>query len=172
MRPKQAVNGRRAAMSMIELIAATAVMAVLMTSVVVVVRSSYGVWNAYEQDIDISENAYGVLRHVIRQLRQADAITAISAAADASGGLSYTTADGATRSWSHNGGQVFYNNGSGDQLLAQSIDELTFVGYDAAGNQTTVPDEIQRVKCTAEVTLTQGSGAPKTVSATAWIRSW
>jgi type II secretory pathway pseudopilin PulG len=172
MRTKRATNGRRAAMSMVELIAATAVMAVLMTSVVVIVRSSYGVWNAYEQDIDINENAYGVLRHVIRQLRQADAITAISGPTDNSGGLTYATPDGATRSWSHNNGQVFYNNGSGDQLLAQSIDELTFVGYNAAGNPTTVPDEIQRVKCTAEVTLAHGSGTPKTVSATAWIRSW
>jgi Tfp pilus assembly protein PilW len=159
-------------MSMVELIAATAVMAVLMTSVVVLVRSSYGVWNAYEQDLDINENAYGVLRHIVRQLRQADAITAISDPSDDSGGLSYSTAAGTARSWSHNGGQVFYNNGAGDQLLGQSIDKLTFVGYDAAGNQTTTPEDIHRVKCTAQVTLAQGTGTPKTVSVTAWIRSW
>jgi type II secretory pathway pseudopilin PulG len=159
-------------MSLIELVAATAIMAMVMTSVVVLVSSGYGVWNAFEQDIDVNENAYGVLRHVVRQLRQADAITAISAPADTSGYLSFTTSSGATNTWTHNASQVFFNNGSGDQLLAPSIDELTFVGYDAAGNPTTVPEDIQRVQCTVQVTLSQDGGTPKTVSTSAWIRSW
>lgn len=159
-------------MSLIEMVAATAIMAMVMTSVVVLVSSGYGVWNAYEQDIDINENAYGVLRHMVRQLRQAGAITAISAPSDTAGYLSYVTPSGAARSWTYNSGQVLFNNGTGDQLLAQSIDELNFVGYDAAGNQTTTPDDIQRVRCTVQVTLSQGGGAPKTISATAWVRSW
>jgi len=159
-------------MSLLEMITATAIMATVMASVVVLVRSGHDVWNAYEEDIEINENAYGVLRHVVRQLRQADSITAISAPSDTSGSLSILTSSGTTNSWSHSGSQVLFNNGSGDQLLAQSIDELTFVGYDAAGNQTTTPGDIQRVQCTARVTLTQGGGTPKTVSVTTWVREW
>lgn len=159
-------------MSLIEMVAATAIMATVMASVVVLIGSGYSVWNAYQDDIEINENAYGVLRHVVRQLRQADAVTAISAPSDTSGSLSFLDSSGATKSWSHSGDQVFFNNGSGNQLLAQSIDQLSFVGYDAAGNQTTVPEDIQRVQCAAQVTLTQGGGVPKSASTTAWIRSW
>src|SRR3990172_11070237 len=95
---------RRYGFSLIEMMAATTIMAVVMTSVIVVVRSGYAVWNAYEQDIDIAENAYGVLRHFVRQMRQATAVTAISAPSDTTGDLSYTTARGLTQSWSLNGG--------------------------------------------------------------------
>lgn len=159
-------------MSLIELVAATTIMATVMTSVVVLVRSGYGVWNAYEQDIDINENSYGLLRHIVRQLRQADAITAISAPSNTSGYLSFVTPSGTTNAWTYNGGQVMFNNGSGNQLAAHSIDELIFVGYDADGNPTTTPEDIQSVRCTTQVTLTQGGGVPHAVSVTAWKRSW
>ena len=155
--------------------AATAIMAAIMTSVVVVIRSGYAVWNAYEQDIDIAENAYGVLRHFVRQMRQATAVTAISAPSDTTGDLSYTTAGGLTQSWSLNGGtgEVTFNNGTTNSTLARDIDELVFEGYEADGvTPTTVVADIQIVKCTVEVTLTQGGGTTRTVSAKAWIRSW
>jgi type II secretory pathway pseudopilin PulG len=172
---RRAVNNRRLALSMIEMIAATAIMATLMVSVVVLVSSGYGVWTAFEQDIDVSENAYAALRHIVRQLRQADAITAISAPSDTAGYLSYLSADAVTRTWSFDSSsdQILFNNGSGDQLLARSIDQLTFVGYKADGvTQTIVPNEIHLVKCTIQVTLAHGGGVPQTVSSAAWIRSW
>jgi prepilin-type N-terminal cleavage/methylation domain-containing protein len=189
MRAKQPVNTQRAmgwrtgpssaparrGLSLLELMIATTIMATLMTSVVVVMRSGYAVWNAEEADIDALENAYGVLRHFVQQMRQADAITAISAPSDTTGDLSFLTSAGAARSWSHNGGtkQVTFNNGVTSGLLAKNIDALTFVGHEADGvTQTTVVDDIQVVKCTAQVTLPQGGGVTRTFSCQAWIRSW
>jgi prepilin-type N-terminal cleavage/methylation domain-containing protein len=168
-------NGRRRGFSLMEMMAATAVMAVIMTSAIVVIRSGYAVWTAYEQDVDIAENAYGVLRHFIRQMRQATAVTAISAASDTTGDLSFTTAGGVTQSWSLNGGtsQVAFNNGTTSNTLAKWINQLVFVGYQADGvTATTVVDDIQVVKCTVQVTMTQGGTSTRTVSAKAWIRSW
>src|SRR3990172_6251291 len=106
MKPWPAANQRRrrGGFSLVEMLAATTIMAVVMTSVIVVVRSGYAVWNAYEQDVDVAENAYGVLRHFVRQMRQATAVTAISASSDTTGDLSYTTATGVTQTWSLNGG--------------------------------------------------------------------
>lgn len=171
-----AVKARCSGLSLLEMIVATTIMAMLMASVVVVVQSGYGVWNAYEQDIDVSENAYGVLRHVVRQLRQAEAITAISTPSDTTGNLSFSTSfpsgSSVTKSWSLSGGQVMFNDGSSDNLLATSINELVFVGYDVDGNQTTNAPDIRRVTCTVQVTLTQGGGTPLTVSTSAWIRAW
>jgi len=157
------------------MIAATTIMAVVMTGVIVVIRTGYTVWNAYEQDLDVAEEAYGVLRQFVRQMRQATAVTAISPANDTMGYLSYTTANGVTQSWSLNGGtsQVTFDNGNVISILATSINQLIFEGFEADGvTPTTVVDDIQIVKCTVQVTLAQGGGTTRTVSAKAWIRAW
>jgi prepilin-type N-terminal cleavage/methylation domain-containing protein len=172
MNTKRAIDIRPRGLSLLEMMVATAMMATLMASVVVVLRSGYAVWNAQEADIDKLENGYGVLRHFVQQMRQAEAVTVISAAGDTTGDLSFETATGTTQSWSHNGApkEVLFNNGTGDQLLAKDIDTLTFVGYEADGTtQTTVVSDIQAVKCTVQVTL---AGATRTISCRAWIRSW
>jgi len=174
MKRELAAKTRRG-FSLMEMMAATAVMAVLMGSVVVVVRSGYAVWNAQEQDINALENAYGVLRHFVRQMRQADAVTAITAANNPAGSLSFLTATGATHTLSRNGAtsEVTYNNGTASGLLGKSIDQLTFVGYEADGvTATTTVADIQMVECTVQVTLTRGGGTTRSASARAWIRSW
>jgi prepilin-type N-terminal cleavage/methylation domain-containing protein len=161
--------------SLMEMMTATAVMAVIMTSAVVVIRSGYVAWGAYEQDIDRAENAYGVLRHFVRQLRQAQTVTAISAATNTTGSLSYVAAGGTTQTWSLNGSthEVTFNNATTNGVLARDIDGMSFTGYKADGvTETTVVEDIQVVKCAATVTLSQGGGTTRTISAKAWIRSW
>jgi prepilin-type N-terminal cleavage/methylation domain-containing protein len=165
----------RRGFTLLEMMVASAIMATLMTSVVVIVRSGYAVWNAQEQDISIANNANAVLRHFVRELRQATAVTAISAASSTSGNLSIQTASGTAKSWSHNSGtsEVSFNNGTSTQLLAPTITELNFVGYEADGvTTTTVVADIQMVKCTVKVTLTQGGGTTRTVACRGWVRSW
>jgi hypothetical protein len=146
-----------------------------MTTVVVVLRSGYAIWNAQEQDIAIADSGNAVLRHFVRELRQATAVTAISIPSSTTGSLSFLTAGGTTKTWSYNSGpsEVIYNNGTATQVLAPSINELTFVGYKADGvTQTSVVDDIQVVKCIVKVTLTAGGGQARTVACRAWIRSW
>jgi prepilin-type N-terminal cleavage/methylation domain-containing protein len=165
----------RGGLSLLEMMVATAIMATLMSSVVVVLRSGYAMWNAQEQDIAIGESGNAVLRHFVRELRQATAVTAISAPASTTGSLSFLTATGGTRTWSYNSGlsQVLYNNGTATQVLAPSINELNFIGYKADGvTQTTTVDDIQVVRCSVKVTMTQGGGQSRTVSCRAWLRSW
>jgi prepilin-type N-terminal cleavage/methylation domain-containing protein len=161
--------------SLLEMMVATAIMATLMTSVVVIVRTGYTIWTAQEDDITAAENANAVLKHFVRELRQATAVTAISAAGSTTGSLSFTNAGGSTRTWSYDSGQsrVLYNNGTSTQPLAPSINELNFIGYKADGaTQTTTVDDIQVVKCTVTVTMSYGGGTTRTVSCRAWIRSW
>jgi hypothetical protein len=172
MKTKRAADVRPSGLSLLEMIVATAMMATLMASVVVVMRSGHAVWNAQLADIDVLENGYGVLRHFVQQMRQADSVTAISAESDTTGGVSFLTTTGMTRAWSHDGGSkdVLFDNGGGNQLLAKNVDTLSFIGYQADGvTQTTVVNDIQAVKCTVQVTL---AGATRTVSCRAWIRTW
>src|SRR5437016_2653667 len=119
---KQPAKNLRNALSLLEMMAATAIMATVTAAVVVVMNTGFSAWKAQEADIDVLENGYGVLRHFARQLRQATAITAITAAGNTTGSLSFTTATGATCTWSRNASSdVYYNNGTNNQLLAKSI---------------------------------------------------
>lgn len=175
MRIKPTLDVRRAGLSLMEMMVATSIMATLMTSVVVVVRSGFAVWNAAEAEVDVLENAYGVLRHFVQQLRQAKSITAISNPTETSGYLSFATADGSLRSWTHNSTlkEVSFDNGVSSGLLAQKIDTISFVGYEADGSTQTINvDDIQVVKCSVQVTLPRGIGSTRTISCRAWIRSW
>jgi prepilin-type N-terminal cleavage/methylation domain-containing protein len=175
MKAKRAVSPNSTGFSLLEMMVATTIMATLMASVVVVMRSGYAVWNAQTNDIDALENAYGVLRHFVQQMRQADSVTSISAPSDLAGSLSFLTASGTTRTWTHGGGtkEVIFNSGTSSGLLAKKIDAITFVGYQADGTtQTTLVDDIQMVECAVQVTLPQGAGLTRTVSCRAWIRTW
>ncbi|MGI9428305.1 MAG: hypothetical protein ACR2NM_06585, partial [Bythopirellula sp.] len=66
-------------MTLIEVMAATTIMATLMASTVVLVRSSYAVWQAAEADMEAAENAHAVLRHIVRNVRQASLVTLVTA---------------------------------------------------------------------------------------------
>jgi hypothetical protein len=156
------------------MMAATAIMATITASVVVVMRSGYAVWNAQEADIDILENGYGVLRHFVTQLRQATTITAITASSNSQGSLSFTTSTGATRTWTRNASSdVYFNNGTSNQLLAKNINSMTFTGYEADGvTATTNVSEIQVVQCQVQITLPRGAGITRTLTTRAWVRSW
>jgi len=156
------------------MMAATAIMATLTASVVVVMRSGYAVWNAQEADIDVLDNGHGVLRHFVTQMRQGTAVSAITAANNTQGSLSFTTVAGATRTWARNASSdVYFNNGTSNQLLAKNINSLTFAGYKADGTTaTSTPSDIQVVECQVQVTLPRGAGVTRTLTTRAWIRSW
>jgi prepilin-type N-terminal cleavage/methylation domain-containing protein len=175
MNPKPRVSTKPSGLSLLEMMVATTIMATLMAAVVVTVRSGFTVWNAQEAEIDVLENGYGVLRHFVQQMRQADSVTAISAPSDTTGDLSFLTSTGVTRTWSHNGvpEEVFFNNGVSNQLLANKIDALTFTAYEADGvTATTTVNDIQVVQCAVQVTLPHGAGVTRTISCRAWIRTW
>src|SRR3954453_9307157 len=174
MSQSRAANKRRHGLSLLEMMAATAIMATVTAAVVVVMNTGFNVWQAQEADIDVLENGYGVLRHFARQLRQATSITAITAAGNTTGSLSFTTPAGAACTWARNASSdVYYNNGTSNQLLAKSIDLLTFTGYKADGvTATTTVTDIQVVQCQLQITLPRGAVITRTLTTRAWIRSW
>lgn len=154
--------------------AATAIMATLTASVVVVMRSGYAVWNAQEADLDVLDNGYGVLRHFVTQMRQATGVSSITAAGNTLGNLSFTTPTGVTRTWARNASsEIYFNNGTSNQLLAKSINSLTFTGYKADGvTATTTLSDIQVVQCQVQITIPRGAGVTRTLTTRAWIRAW
>lgn len=168
---------KRPGMTLLEVMAATTIMATLMASVVVLVRSSYAVWQAHETDMEAAETAYATLRHIVRNARQATHIAAISTAVDTSGSLALLMDTGETLLWQHSGAgqQVLVGAlpGSASQVLADGVNQLLFVGYEADGvTATTVLDDVRAIKCSVQVTMPAGGGSTRTISSWVWLRSW
>jgi hypothetical protein len=156
--------------------AATAIMALVTTSSFVLVRTAHNAWTRHRDDCERRREAIATLQHLMRRVRQATAVTAISAAADASGAITLALPGGTTAVWDHNAGtsQVLYGTSTPTDLLASSITEMTLIGVKADGtNTTTTPDLIHAVRCTVKYNLSRPTGSvTETVSSAAWLRAW
>lgn len=162
-------------MTLLELVIASAMMAMLLTAVTLVLRTGRQAWEAHEGDFIRLEGLHATLRHIVRQVRQADAVTAISLASDNSGALTLAMPDGSAVAWDHDAVTNTVKCGltAADQLLASNITGLNIVGYKADGVTTTaVPSEIQSLRISVTVQLPRETNATRTYSSWAWIRSW
>lgn len=161
-------------MSLLEVLAAATLMATLMASSMVVLRGSYTAWLTHEADLERLESAYALLRHVTRDIRQAQAVASISDATSPSGSLELLMADGSSFHWEHQPltNEVLFGMTTPTSLLADNIDEFTLIGYDADEVATAVIGDIRSVRCEVTVTLPNSASTTRTVSCTAWLRSW
>ena len=170
------IKRRTAGLSLLELVITMAMTAALTTASVTLLRTSQTAWNRHHSDQQRRQNAAAVLRHVVRRVRQATVITAISAAADASGSLSAMRVDGTTLVWDHDNGsnQVLYGETTATSLLARDITAMTFVGYKVDGlTPTTDVGLIHSIRCTVAFPVERPSGpATEQTSCLAWLRSW
>lgn len=163
---------RRQGFSLIELMVAAGLTSALMASSFVVLRSSYAAWLAHEDDLAHAANATAVLRHLVRNVRQATEITALSAPLDTSGSLSIRRDDGSTMTWSHTGTEMTLQIDSGaSQPLASDIVTFSLTGYQADGVTTTTdPTAAQALR--AVITTAPPVGGLRTTSSYVWVRSW
>ncbi len=170
------INSNRRGFTLVEMIAATAIMTTLSTAGFVIVRTANNAWVRHRDDSSKRREAVVTLEHIARRVRQATRVTAITTAADTAGSLTVLMPGGTTSIWSRNSGtnQMLYGTTSATNLLAAGMTEATFVGLKANGSTTTTEtDLIHAVRCTLKYTLTRPSGtSTETVSRTAWLRSW
>lgn len=162
-------------MTLLELMLASAMLTTVLTAVSVVVRGAYNTWQAHEGDSQRIEAAHATVRHIVRQMRQAQAVTAITAKTNAAGSLSLLMTNGQTWVWSRNAGtdQVLHGVTTATHLLAENITELSFIGYELDGvTETTTVDDIHSIKCIAKTVLPRDSGGGRTVSCWGWVRAW
>jgi hypothetical protein len=154
----------------------TAMLAILTTSTMVLVRTTYSAWNRHEEDQATRQSGIAVLRHIVRNVRQATSVTAISTAGDNSGTLSVLTPTGQTLIWDHDAAtkQVLFGVSTADQVLATGIEKLSFVGIRTDGSTlTTDVGLIHSIQATTEVALSRPSGTEAvTTSCQAWLRAW
>jgi hypothetical protein len=161
--------------TLLELTLAMTLLTAMVVAVGIVLRTGHAAWSAHHDDAARIAAANTAVRHVARRVRQAQAVTAISAPDDTSGTISLLMPSGETLVWAHDAGaqEVRFGVGSADDLLAEGVTELSFVGYQAdAVTQTAVPAEVRSVKCRVGVQLQRETGGDRSVSCWAWLRSW
>jgi hypothetical protein len=166
---------RRRALTMLEAIMATTLLATVVTAVALLLRSGHTAWRAHEEDAIGLESAHATLRHLARNLRQAQSVSAISAANNNNGTLSLVMPSAQTLAWAHNSAtnQVMFGVGSADTLLAEGITELSFTGYRGDGvTPTAVIADIRSVLCRARVVLPRDVSGTRDVTCWVWLRSW
>lgn len=167
-------NARRA-LTLLELIIASTLLATLTVAISVVLRTSRQAWEAHEGDAIRLEALHATVRHIVRAARQANSVSEISLASDTSGRIGFLMSDGTTMVWDHDGATSQVNCGvtTPSGLLCNNITTLKFTGYKSDGTTaTTTPTDVQNVLIEASVTLPRSTNATRSTSAWVWIRSW
>jgi len=156
-------------MTLLELVIATSMLTMLLVSVSTVLRASRAAWEAHEADWVRLESAYATLRHIVRWLRQAESVTALSSPNDSSGYISIRLPNGDEYGWRHDrtSSSVSFGKGTARELLAEHIDSLTIEAFKADG--TTPTTDLQAVQC---FRITVGVRLPRDTAATRTVRSW
>lgn len=164
---------------MLELVIAGSMLALVMTSLSVVMRTSRQSWEAGDNDYAMLAQAHAVSRHFVRAAREAEAVESLSAGGR---GITLRMRDGSTTSWQWQATGTDGMTGVVDVhpsaeksaiALAYDIDNLNFVGYDADGVTVVIaPDDIYLIEVTVEVVLPRGDSARQRIRSKVWIRSW
>jgi hypothetical protein len=162
-------------MTLLELVIATTLLAMVLTTIGVVMRTGRQAWEAHTADYTRIEAAHATVRHIVRRVRQASSVSAITPATDNSGNLALLMPNGSVEVWDHDSGSnsIRYGVTTPTNLLSPNIIGLRFTGYQANGSTTTTTASLVkaiRVEVTVQLPVETGGG--RVVSSWAWVRSW
>ena len=169
---KRSTSRSRRGMSLLELVLTMALVGILISPVAALLTASHSVWEAQDSDHTRLEAAHATVRHLVRRIRQAEAVTAISAPTDTNGSITARMPDGRIFVWARQGNKILFGEDTATDLLSEGMSELSFIGYRKDGvSQTTDPNLIQIVKCTVRCRLARQRNAARTMSSWIWLRT-
>ncbi len=166
---------RRFGVTLLEVIIASTILTTVVSSVTILLRSGRDAWEANNNDQARLEAAHATVRHIVRRVRQATSVVAMSGPSDDSGSISVLMESGDTYVYDHDSSDdtVDFGVTTAASVLGENITKLKFTGYEADGTtSTTVVGDVQSIKVEAEVQLPRATGGTKTVTSWAWIRTW
>ncbi|PQO42507.1 hypothetical protein C5Y93_29730 [Blastopirellula marina] len=145
----------------------------VVTAVSVLLRVNYDTWLDYRSDSLRNDAAVGVLRHIVREVRQCEEVTLISGPGVPLGTLAVRMPNGNVVVWEHIGINVHYGISAADQLLGDGITGLRFVGYERDGiTPATLPQDVQCVQVTVDFSLPSRATSSRTLTSKVWIRAF
>lgn len=177
MNPKRStspVGSPRRGISLLELVIAGSLLATVMASLSLVMRTTRQSWETIDEEYSALHQMQAVSHHIVRQAREAAEVTQLTGSA-----LSLRLPSGiATWRWRSSFGDdrdaVVFDSPDGNQsLLARDIDALEFVGYGADGTTVeTDPSRVHVVQLRVVVTLPRSIVSQRAVTSKVWLRAW
>lgn len=162
-------------MTLLELVIASSMLAMVLTAVGVVLRTGRQAWEAHAADYTRIESAHATIRHMVRRVRQATSVETITPETDNSGQLSLKMPDASIEVWDHDSATntIMYGVTNPTGVLSTDIVGLRLTGYEADGlTVTTVPNLVRAIRVDVTIQLPVQSGGSRVISSWAWIRSW
>ncbi len=176
MKMKNSTYHKKRGFTLLELMVTTSMLAILTTASMTLVRTSHTAWNLHSAEQETRQSGIAVLRHIVRETRQASGVVAITDPSNLSGSISLLNAAGETLVWSHDpiNKRVLFGVSTATDVLANGIEELSFQGIRADGVQTTTEvGLVHSIKATTKVTLNKGASTEDVItSCQAWLRAW
>ncbi|GIW99878.1 MAG: hypothetical protein KatS3mg111_3211 [Pirellulaceae bacterium] len=167
---------RRNGVTLLELVIAASMFAVVMTSLSLVLRTVRAAWETNDSDLAAIQHAHAVVRHFVRQAREAVDVPLLEPQT-----VQLVFRDASTQTWSYvDSGPssdkvvlVLYSNTRQSVPMAYGIEDLSFRGFRADGTTpATALDEVQVIEITASVALPGKANQRESVSSKVWIRCW
>ncbi|GAB5405533.1 MAG: hypothetical protein Aurels2KO_37640 [Aureliella sp.] len=169
---------KRSGLTLLELVIASSMLAVLMTSLSAVLRTARVAWETSDGDYSAMHHASTIARHLVREAREARKVTYLSPRGSE---IELELSNGSTIRWSHKASSasmtdvvlVSDSKSGTTEPIAHGIRNLSFVGYKAdAKTVATNIDDIQLIEVQVTVDTPSASVASQTVSSIVWIRAW
>ena len=160
-------------LTLVEMVLAVAIMAIVLAALVPQFRAILGSWDSKEANAEALQNGRILIDHLYRNLSAAVQITAVSDSSETNGYIELQDNDGNTMRYDI-GANNYVEFGPVGNLadLAGPVSQLQFTCYDACDLDTPIPD-INAIRCVkVETTLTNpGPGPDKIFTTQAYLRT-
>ncbi len=161
-------------MTLVEVLVAMAIMAVVMTVVLPIVTGVRHTWEVGQSGAESVQNERILADHLYRHLAAARAITAVSAPTEPSGYLQFLSSDGVTYRYQIGSDQYVQFGPVGSlEDLAGPVSRLQFTGFSAEDFTTPATEaaSIRLVRIQATFPPANLTGRERTLSAQAYLRA-
>lgn len=168
---------RRRGITLLELVITSSMLAVIGTSLSLVLRTSRSAWETNDSATAAQQQSHAVALHFVRNAREAYKVIAITGTS-----VTLETRAGEQLTWSHqvagpdgrsNVVMVRFSSMGTQYPLAYNIRNLTFAGYKADGvTPAATASDVRLIQVDATVEQTGSAQLLQTASSRVWIRAW
>jgi len=162
------------ALTLVEMVIAMAIMAIVFAALVPQFRAILGSWDSKEANAEVLQNGRILIDHLNRNLSKAVQITAVSDSSETNGYIEFEDNDANSVRYDINGATSYVEFGPVGNLadLAGPVSQMQFTCYDACDLDTpiTTVGDIRCVKVETILTNT-GPGLDKTFTTQAYLRT-
>ena len=161
-------------MTLVEMILAMAILAVVFAAVVPQIRAIQNSWGSRREMVEAIQNGRVLIDHIIFNLTQANRITAVSGPMQKSGYIEFEDQHGNARWYEIGaGGYIEYGPEGSLSELAGPVSELRFTCYDAYDLDTPITDVSRIRSVTVHSTFTNSAslGRDQTFVGEAYLRT-